>query len=153
MPNQVSRKINRRTIPPEIRFWAKVSKTEGCWLWTASVNNKGYGEFNSGNDVIVYSHRFSWMIHFGEIPKKTGVLHKCDTPRCVRPDHLFLGTQLDNMRDMTLKGRNSQQKLTEVDVRYIRASNVSNKEIAAMFSLRHEYVWALRKGATWKHIL
>lgn len=96
----------RKKRPAEDRFWEKVDKTENCWLWSASVNNQGYGEIHLGerNDHC-YAHRFSWMINKGPIPKGLFVLHRCDNPRCVNPNHLFLGTQKDNLHDAMAKGR------------------------------------------------
>jgi hypothetical protein len=93
------------------RFWAKVRQTEYCWLWTGSANRKGYGNFwpvshrRPGSRTML-AHRFSWELHFGPIPRGLFVLHECDNPFCVRPDHLFLGTQVDNMRDCHRKDRN-----------------------------------------------
>jgi len=96
----------RWTATPEERFWGHVQKTETCWLWVAALNNKGYGKFLSlAHGPGTYAHRFSWMLHYGPIPQGLCVLHKCDVPRCIRPDHLFLGTHKDNMRDMVAKGR------------------------------------------------
>lgn len=76
----------------------------GCWLWTGSRCRDGYGNFYDGSRVIG-AHRFSWSVHKGQAPGKFHVLHKCDTPACVNPDHLKLGTHTDNMRDSRLKGR------------------------------------------------
>ena len=92
------------------RFWSKVIKkgSSGCWLWQASQRNKGYGAFAytwDGKSIHDRAHRFSWRLHCGEIPTGLYVLHKCDVPQCVNPDHLFLGTIADNNRDMILKGR------------------------------------------------
>jgi hypothetical protein len=84
-------------------FWNKVNKTSGCWIWTAA-NKDGYGRYsNSG-----YAHRISWEMHFGKIPAGMFVCHKCDNPPCVNPDHLFLGTNQDNVNDMRAKGRGSK---------------------------------------------
>ncbi len=96
---------------PEGRFWPYVSKSEqGCWLWTGVCNSKGYGRVINHDGAFglprnTGAHRFSWCLHFGLIPDGLLVCHKCDTPLCVRPDHLFLGTALDNTRDAISKGR------------------------------------------------
>jgi hypothetical protein len=88
----------------EQRFWAKVEKTDGCWLWTAAKDRLGYGYFKwDGKQGKAY--RYSWTLHNGPIPTGMCVLHRCDTPSCVNPAHLFLGTQADNVRDMDAKGR------------------------------------------------
>lgn len=76
----------------------------GCWLWTASVNRKGYGRIGVG-DAAALAHRVSWELHRGPIPGGLCVLHKCDVPACVNPDHLFLGTVPDNTADCIAKGR------------------------------------------------
>lgn len=92
--------------PPEIRFWAKVKiDPEGCWLWQAGVDRKGYGIFMRKAGEHVMAHRFAYEDKIGKIPDGFWVLHRCDIPGCVRPDHLFLGTHRDNMRDMRQKGR------------------------------------------------
>jgi hypothetical protein len=90
----------------EARFWAKVQKTDSCWLWTG-CKSRGYGRFRSrGNKVTSQrTHRVSWEIAHGPIPDGLKVLHRCDTPACVRPDHLFLGTQKENVWDSIQKGR------------------------------------------------
>src|ERR1700679_116642 len=91
------------------RFWAKVQKTATCWLWTGATDQSGYGcIYVSGahkQPIYARTHRLPWELHYGVIPPENGVLHRCDTPACVRPDHLFLGSQLDNMADARAKGR------------------------------------------------
>lgn len=98
-----------RNQPVEERFWKHVNKTESCWLWTASTGKKGYGKINV-NGVTKSAHRVSYEMSHGAIPRGLGVLHKCDTPLCVRPDHLFIGTNQDNVNDMMSKGRHHVQK-------------------------------------------
>lgn len=88
------------------RFWAKVEKTDSCWLWTAALNEKGYGVFGVKKETDK-AHRISWKLSKGPILNSLFVLHKCDIPNCVRPSHLFLGTNQDNVNDMIKKGRNS----------------------------------------------
>jgi hypothetical protein len=87
-----------------VRFWAKVSKGDGCWIWTGSRNPKGYGRLNTGNRVRL-AHAISWELSHGAVPDGLWVLHRCDNPPCVRPDHLWLGTAADNTADMVAKGR------------------------------------------------
>lgn len=104
---------------PEQRFWAKVDKSSECWVWTAGRQHFGHGKFRpNGSAPHVLAHRFSYELAYGPIPDGLFVLHKCDNPPCVRPDHLFLGTQDDNMKDKVRKGRqakgpeNGRSKLT-----------------------------------------
>jgi hypothetical protein len=85
------------------RFWSKVQKTETCWLWTAAQVN-GYGALRVARQTLT-AHRLSYIYHFGPIPDGLYVLHHCDVRICVRADHLFLGTHLDNIQDMVRKKR------------------------------------------------
>ena len=91
------------TIAPHdaVKFWARVRKTDGCWLFEGGSKNGSHGTMPNGE----YAHRFSWRLHFGPIPDGLEVCHKCDVGRCVRPDHFFLGTQAENIADMWAKGR------------------------------------------------
>lgn len=91
------------------RFWAKVSKTDSCWCWTGGTQGRGYGAMHVGPKAkgrhMIRAHRLSWVLHNAEIPNDLWVLHKCDNPQCVNPDHLFLGDRIDNMKDAAKKGR------------------------------------------------
>lgn len=107
------------------RFLGYVVKTDTCWLWTGSTRKKGYG-YISFKGKPISAHRFSWIFFKGKIPRLIGyhgncVLHKCDTPSCVNPEHLFLGTMGDNVRDMFAKGRSTKPcKLSRSQVNSIR---------------------------------
>jgi HNH endonuclease len=117
------------------RFWNKVNKTSDCWIWTASRNKKKYGCFKLKGKTEL-AHRISWEIHNGTIPDGMSVCHHCDNPPCVRPDHLFLGTNKDNVNDRISKKRfvdfnwlkpyqqagekNPSSKLCQIDVDSIR---------------------------------
>ena len=94
----------QRQLTSESLFWKHIQKTETCWLWTGAQINMHYGllTFKQRNYL---AHRFSWILHYGPIPQGLQVLHDCDHPLCCRPNHLFLGTQADNMADMARKGR------------------------------------------------
>lgn len=96
--------VSKPLIP---RFWEKVEKSNGCWNWTgALLKARGdYGAFNVGNHKTKYAHRFSWELHYGEIPSGKLVCHHCDNPKCIRPDHLFIGSYWDNAQDAAIKGR------------------------------------------------
>jgi hypothetical protein len=89
------------------RFWSKVRKGDGCWEWVGSQDRQGYGEFvvSMGPRVRSRAHRVAWELTNGPIPDGLNACHRCDNPVCVRPDHIFIGTQRDNVRDAMAKGR------------------------------------------------
>lgn len=149
-------------------FWAKVNKTENCWLWSAGTNPQGYGIF-SVNHYPYKAHRLSWMLyHHKLITQDIKVLHICDNPLCVNPDHLFSGTIADNVHDMIRKGRarfgintprgelNVLAKVTEQDVINIRqeyaAGMYSQRELARKYKIGHTTVRHILHRRTWKHI-
>ena len=146
------------------RFWDKVDKTEGCWLWMASLCGHGYGAFVLRRGKHMQAHRFSWMIHNGPIPKGMCVCHHCDNPRCVNPEHLFIGTVKDNTQDMIKKGRkapcngenNGRAKLTIDQVLYARdmyfIKRISHRAIAKMMGISQSAMYDAIKGRHWKNL-
>lgn len=93
------------------RFFQKVDMSRDCWIWKAGTDKDGYGKIYVDGKTI-RSHRVSWEIHNGPIPKNMCVLHKCDNPPCVNPEHLFLGTSTDNNRDREVKNRGRYRNKT-----------------------------------------
>lgn len=143
------------------RFMKKVEKTPSCWKWIGSKYVSGYGEFRSGDETR--AHRASWSIFRGVIPKGLSVLHKCDIKDCVNPDHLFLGTQKDNVNDMIFKHRKarivgddhgmSKLKVGDIfQIREMRKQGLLYKEIAKQFGITPENVGYILRGITWTHI-
>lgn len=139
------------------RFWSRVQKTDGCWLWTGCAC-KGYGQLAVGARLRAYAHRFAWELNYGPISFGMCVLHRCDTPLCVRPDHLFLGTNKDNMADKVAKGRQLKgaeayaAKLTEAQVRRIRSFGESAKSLAAQFGVDESTIFHIRARRIWRHL-
>lgn len=148
----------------EERFWEKVKKTETCWIWSAHRRGN-YGRIGKGVTCRdVNAHRVSWEIHNGPIPKGMNVLHRCDNRPCVNPDHLFLGTQADNLNDCVLKGRhgdwrgekNGRAKLTGKQVREIREKylpkEVTASKLAKEYGVSRMHIYKILYRTNWKHI-
>lgn len=139
------------------RFWNKVDKSGDCWLWTAGKDKDGYGGFTIAGEKVVV-HRFSWELHFGEIPKGLHVLHKCDVRNCIRPDHLFLGTQKTNMADRNAKNRQAkgtvihQSKLDEEIVKCIRVyyPMFTKVQLGLFFGVDRRTIYDVVNSITWK---
>jgi hypothetical protein len=150
----------------EDRFWAKVEKTDGCWVWRGTTGHRGYGRVHVPDSTrLVFAHRQSWAMAYGPIPDGTQVLHRCDNPPCVRPEHLFLGDQADNIADMVAKGRharaaahgesNAHAKLTDEAVRELRGLRAAGwplKDLSARFGVGVSRVSAIALGQGWRHV-
>lgn len=133
----------------------------GCLEWSGGLSSTGYGRVGFlGN--IYYCHRVSYEMHKGPIPDGLIACHKCDNPKCCNPEHLFLGTQADNMRDMGRKGRqwtvpplgesHNRAKLSEADVRYIRSCGLSAQRIAELYRMSPRTIYRVLNRETWKSV-
>lgn len=125
---------------PEERFWAKVRKTDTCWIWTSSKTNNHYGKFRFEGKTA-RAHRVAYQLCVGPIPPGLYVCHHCDTPACVRPSHLFSGTDADNKADSKAKGRRkgrSSRRLLEAEITEVRqlyVSGVTRRALAEQFGV------------------
>lgn len=148
------------TSSPVDRFWAHtiVKDEASCWPWIGCVANTGYGVFSIGNRKLMNTHRYSWLLHHGEIPAGIQVCHRCDNRLCVNPFHLFLGTMADNIRDAYKKGRHShgerhyKARLSAAVVGEIRSSTESQRRIAKRLGIGASTVQSIRERRTWKHL-
>jgi len=160
------------------RFWKKVNKDGPiqphcpelgpCWIWTASRYSNGYGQFwdpehgrCEGLRQLSGAHRYSYKIHFGEIPDGLVVLHKCDNKICVNPAHLHAAPQAANMQDMKAKGRSrrGQDRWNAVftneqviEIKQSASDLATRRDLAQRFGVRLNYIWAIQAGRRWKYI-
>ncbi len=175
----------RRSMTPSERaerFWSRVdvrSKDE-CWNWLGHIlTHSGYGQYHNGTKKML-AHRMSWELTFGPIPNGPGyhgfcVCHSCDNKPCVNPTHLFLGTQLDNMRDCKAKGRkaqgdkhwtrlypgsncgeaNGRAKLNEQSVKAIRlrtAAGETRSSLSRVYGVSRQVILCVVSGRNWAHV-
>jgi len=143
----------------EQRFLQKVTKLPtGCWLWTGTVHGKGYGHFKLSNKVAK-AHRVAWELYIGDIPAGLMVLHGCDVTACVNPEHLFLGTNDDNLKDRQAKGRQARgektwtAKLDASQVIEIRQSTMMSRlELSIQYGVSKSTINSILNGETWRHL-
>ncbi len=144
----------------EDRLWPYVDRSgNGCWEWQCAKAGAGYGVFVLGK-TRHYTHRAAWELTNGPIPDGMFICHHCDNPPCCRPDHLFLGTHADNMRDRVAKGRSgkgsqhSQARFTEDDIRYIRSAypSVTQAVLAERFNVAPSTISMIVNRVNWPHV-
>jgi hypothetical protein len=164
------------------KFWSRVAKTNNendCWNWVGASNNIGYGRFHNGKK-LVYPHRYSYELKYGDIPFGMLVCHSCDNPSCVNPNHLWIGSHKDNSQDMINKkrGRNGRRggkgnekyykfkiilqgeihplsKLTDKKVKEIKIrlkNGERNIDLAKEYKVSATLIWMIKKGISWKHV-
>lgn len=161
----------KRTASPEEqvkRFWARVTQAPApaCWLWTGAQQRKGYGRV-AFLGRIWGAHRLAWFLSFGDIPDRKQVCHRCDNPPCCNPDHLFLGSNSDNVQDMLQKGRfvvgrrpmgsmNRASKLREADIAAIRANGeltfAEARNVARQYGVTPQNIMNIVKRRSWRHV-
>jgi hypothetical protein len=149
--------------------WSKLSEREnfiqkaeadpntGCWLWAGCVHANGYGKVKVAGKTGL-AHRHAWQLFCGDIPAGKIVCHRCDTPLCVNPAHLYVGTDADNSRDKIARGRDrkatgtdaAHAKLDWSAVAAIRASGLSCAKLGAVHGVNPSTIWDARRGATWR---
>ena len=137
------------------QFWAKVEKTDSCWLWRGAIEGAGYGHFTIRR-VHLRAHHVSWCIANGREPQGgLYIRHTCDVPNCVNPDHLRLGTHQENMQDKIKRDRTGH-KLKADDVRRIkvllREKKLTKTAIGAMFGISDSFVGDISRGRKWAHV-
>jgi hypothetical protein len=144
------------------RFWSQVQQGEGCWLWVGGKTGAGYGHFKHRIDIL--THRLSWELHNRKpIPPGMFVIHSCDNPACVNPDHLSVGTSLDNMRDKMKKGRHRTvrgedapwSRLTTAEIIAIRRAHRSGlgyKKLGKLFGINDGYACQICQHKRWRHV-
>lgn len=128
--------------------------TNGCWYWSFSYDSEGYGHVRI-NGVLEKAHRVSYEVFNGSIPNGLMVCHRCDNPACVNPEHLFLGTNSDNMKDMYQKGRGNTpvewaKKLTLEQASEIKQASGTHQTIADKYGIDRTMVGKIKSGRNWK---
>lgn len=130
----------------------------GCWIWDGAVTNHGYGTLTYGANTNISAHRASYELKHGPIPLGMLALHRCDIKCCVNPDHIFLGSQQDNMTDMVCKnrqakgGRHGQTKLTEPQALEAKFGKEKPIKLAKKFNCTAANIRQIRNGLSWKHL-
>jgi len=155
--------------PLKERFWEKVNKngpiqphmTTACWMWTSAMSYQGYGYITTTKGHSKKAHRLSFEFAYSIIPQSMQVLHRCDNPSCVNPEHLFLGSNSDNVADKVSKGRspdfrgdkNPAAKITKIQAGEIRnkyaLGNISQRKLASEYGITQRAIWFIIHNQHW----
>lgn len=164
IPSRPSNHCRHDNLSLEERFWQRVKKGNGCWLWDRAHGR--YGVIRHDGKLL-FAHRLSWELHYGAIPDGLRILHKCDVTLCCRPDHLFLGTQVENIADMVAKGRQrgvigSRHHKAKIDesiaAKVLKLFSLSKKNKGSRIAIARELdvpvkiVRRIISGESWRHV-
>lgn len=164
MRNDPKRSIERESYDEDmkLKLHGKIQNANGCWEWKGFRLKTGYGKFSYKRKSYL-AHRISWYLFNGPIPDYLCVCHKCDNPPCINPEHLFLGTQVDNIQDMIKKNRRDfkgenapYRKLSSNQVLKIREliqNGVKQKEICRIFDITQGHVASIKYRRCWKELI
>ncbi len=153
------------------RFWEKVKKQDGCWEWQSGARGGGYGGFKIDGRAWL-AHRVSWIINYGNIPEGLNILHKCNNKNCVNPNHLYVGTQKENVRDAIDAGthyripdehrrpvRGLEHKNAKLDhlkvreIRRLRKEGLGCRELGRFYDVDHSIISEVCNNKIWKHVV
>jgi hypothetical protein len=149
----------KRPVPPSA-FWSRVQRSDGCWEWTGKPNRRGYCEA-SINGLRFYAHRVAYSLAHPDWEWDSHILHRCDNPRCVNPDHLYSGFDAENAADRVARGHargaprgilHPSAKLTVEQVVEIRERKVGQRQAAQIYGVTEAHIWAIRTGQKWRHV-
>lgn len=144
------------------RFWVKATQTPICWYWIGATNQKGYGRFFF-HGKNTHAHRVAWILTNDNIPEGSHVLHRCDNRSCVNPEHLWLGTNYDNVMDKVKKGRaqgmpnnkfNAKLKPeTVIEIRRVaKEQGLNQSGVSRLFGIPRHTAWNILERRTWKDL-
>lgn len=153
MPKGVYPRTKYTKKPITKRFYSKTKWVNDCLEWTGSLNEAGYGRFQI-NYKAVLAHRVSWQLNHGVIPDEAFVLHKCDNPKCVNPNHLYLGTQMNNMQDRLKRNRNPKKmphlnRGLVTQIKELLVSGNTLRDISTSFKVSIGTISSIKTGRTW----